>query len=314
MTFRPLAGAAELDLFRRLPYLLDDELADDLAQGHRRPEWMWVALDGERLLARAAWWGRLGAGVPSHLDILDVDDALPPDVRVDVGADLLRTAMAATLTPGTALPEYGRYVPPGWREEPAVRAGVEVRMAVAERTGAQFFVERLRMEWRPGTPIPAPAGAPAARLAFRPPRDEAEIVALMTDALTGTLDAHSRADLTRMPPEAVARTHFEDELARYTSPRAWWRVAVLPATGEPVGFVLPAHNGYNPIIAYLAVLPAHRGRGRIDEILAEGTRVLAAADAPRIRAATDLGNTPMAAAFHRAGYANFGREIVMTWP
>ena len=32
----------------------------------------------------------------------------------------------------------------------------------------------------------------------------------------------------------------------------------------------------------------------------------------RIRAATDVGNTPMAAAFARAGYATFERQIDMT--
>ncbi|MFE5812764.1 hypothetical protein [Streptomyces sp. NPDC056479] len=50
-----------------------------------------------------------------------------------------------------------------------------------------------------------------------------------------------------------------------------------------MGFVIPARNGYNSIIAYLAVLPARRGHGYIDEILAEGTRVLAEQKVPRIR-------------------------------
>jgi RimJ/RimL family protein N-acetyltransferase len=77
--------------------------------------------------------------------------------------------------------------------------------------------------------------------------------------------------------------------------------------------VIPAHNAYNPIIAYLAVLPQHRGHGYIDDILAEGTRVLCEQDPPRIRATTDVGNVPMAKAFQRAGYVNFEREINMTW-
>jgi RimJ/RimL family protein N-acetyltransferase len=81
-----------------------------------------------------------------------------------------------------------------------------------------------------------------------------------------------------------------------------------------VGFVIPAHNGYNPVIAYLGVVPAHRGNGYIGEILAEGTRVLAAEDVPRIRASTDLGNTPMARAFRRAGWLTTGHEVTMTWP
>jgi RimJ/RimL family protein N-acetyltransferase len=115
-----------------------------------------------------------------------------------------------------------------------------------------------------------------------------------------------------MPAREAALSQYEEELARYTSPRDWWRIAMLPG-GDPVGFVIPARNDYNSIIAYLAVLPAHRGNGYIDEILAEGTRVLAEQKVPRIRASTDLSNTPMANAFQRAGYVNFERAINMTW-
>lgn len=308
LTMRPIAGREELSLFCRLPYVLNDELSDDLVQGHRRPEWMWVALAGDRLLARAAWWSRPGDRAPLHLDILDVDDSLPAPGQVDVGVRLLRTAMSATLPNGSPPPEYSRFIPPDWRDGAATRRIVEDRMTILERTGARLFVERLRLEWRPGTPLPEPSG----RLTFCPPRDHAELPALMTQVLDGTLDAHSRHDLTRMSAEAAATRHYEDELARYTSPRDWWRVAVLP-NAEPVGFVIPAHNGYNAIIAYLAVLPRHRGHRYIDDILNEGTRILAQQDVPRIRASTDVGNVPMANAFQRAGYVNFGREINMTW-
>jgi hypothetical protein len=34
---------------------------------------------------------------------------------------------------------------------------------------------------------------------------------------------------------------------------------------------------------------------------------------PRIRASTDLGSVPMAAAFARAGWVNYERAISMTW-
>ncbi|MFE7232342.1 GNAT family N-acetyltransferase [Streptomyces sp. NPDC002405] len=305
---RPITGREELDLFCRLPYSLNEELADDLAAGRRRPEWMWVAVHGDRLLARAAWWSRPGGDAPLVLDVLDIDDGIPSPDRVDTGVRLLRTATAATLPNGSRPPEYSRFIPPDWRENALTRQVVEERMTVLERTGARLFVERLRLEWRPESPVPGPVG----RLAFRPVHDPGELVALMTSVLDGTLDAHGRDDLTRMSAHEAAVKHYEDELARYTSPRDWWRVATLPH-GEPVGFVIPAHNGYNPIVAYIAVLPAHRGNGYIDDILAEGTRVLAEQDVPRIRASTDLGNTPMAHAFHRAGYVNFEREINMTW-
>ncbi|MFK0171621.1 GNAT family N-acetyltransferase [Streptomyces sp. NPDC090306] len=308
LTVRPITGREELDLFCRLPYVLNEELADDLALGRRRPEWMWVALRGDRLLARAAWWGRPGGGPPVALDILDIDDGTTPHDHTDIGVRLLRTAMAATLPGGSLPPEYGRFVPPDWRENTVSRRAVEARMAVLERTGARFFVERLRLEWRPHSPTPTLHTG----LVFRPPVDAEELVSLMAVALDGTLDAHSRDDLTRMSAREAAVKHYEDELARYTSPRDWWRIATLPH-GAPVGFVLPAHNGYNAIIAYIAVLPAHRGNGYVDGLLAEGTRILAEQNVRRIRASTDLANVPMAQAFRRAGYVNFERQINMTW-
>ena len=59
LTMRPIAGRREqLSLFSRLPYVLNEELADDLVVGRRRPEWMWVAVRRDHLLARVAWWGR----------------------------------------------------------------------------------------------------------------------------------------------------------------------------------------------------------------------------------------------------------------
>ncbi|WP_346534423.1 hypothetical protein [Micromonospora sp. DPT] len=61
-------------------------------------------------------------------------------------------------------------------------------------------------------------------------------------------------------------------------------------------------------------MPAHRGHGYTHEVLAAGTSLLAAQNVPRIRAATDVGNAPMAAAFALAGYVNFERQINMTWP
>jgi hypothetical protein len=59
--------------------------------------------------------------------------------------------------------------------------------------------------------------------------------------------------------------------------------------------MIAAHNGYHPVIAYLGVVPTHApwlyprcaGRGR---------DLPAAQNVPRIRAATDVGNAPMAAA------------------
>jgi GNAT superfamily N-acetyltransferase len=307
LTVRPITGPDELDLFNLFPHQFNEELAGDLSDGHRQPGWLWIALRDGRLAARAAWWARAGDDHPGALDILDLDDSGRPET-VDIAARLLATAMAEVVPDGTCPPDYISFVDPDWRAEPATRQPTEDRMAAAARNGARLLVERLRLQWEAGTPVPPPAG----RLSFRPVTGPNELLALMTDVLDGTLDAHDRADLAKMPPPEVAARHYHGELARYTSPRDWWRVAELPG-GEPAGFVIPAHNGYSAIIAYLAVVPAHRGHGYIADILAEGTRMLAAQDVPFIKASTDLGNVPMAAAFHRAGWVTTGHQIDMTW-
>ncbi|HEY2441959.1 MAG TPA: GNAT family N-acetyltransferase, partial [Streptosporangiaceae bacterium] len=123
IVIRPLTGPEELDLFRAIPYSLDDELADDLANGHRRPGWMWVALRGGRLVAKAAWWGGRDDARPAALDVLDVLDGVPdPDGdRIEVGVRLLETAMSAVIPAGTPPPAYIRFVPPDWREHPRSR-------------------------------------------------------------------------------------------------------------------------------------------------------------------------------------------------
>jgi len=62
------------------------------------------------------------------------------------------------------------------------------------------------------------------------------------------------------------------------------------------------------------VLPERRGHGYIDDLLDHGTRVLAGAGVPIIKASTDRGNTPMAAAFHRRGYPTAGEAINYSFP
>ncbi|WP_230860735.1 GNAT family N-acetyltransferase [Actinoplanes aureus] len=292
LTLRPITGPDELDLFNAFPYVLNAEIEGDLTAGRRRPEWLWVALRGDRVTARAGWWSRPGDQQPLVMDVFDVQDP-------DDGVRLLRAAQPAGGTP----PDYTRFLAPDWRDHDDARW-----LDVLEKSGARVFVERLRLEWRPGTPLREPGD----RLAFRPPRDADELIGLMTLVLDGTLDAHSRDDLARMTARQSAEQQYREELDRYSSPHDWWRVATLP-DGEPVGFVIPAHNGYNPIIAYIAVAPAHRGRGYVDDLLAAGTRLLAEQDVPRIRAATDVGNVPMAAAFARAGYITFEHQVDMTW-
>jgi hypothetical protein len=218
LTLRPITGPDELDLFNSLPYVLNDQVAGDLAAGRRRPEWLWLALRGDRVVARAGWWSRAGDQRPLWMDIFDIDG------DTDDGVRLLQAALPAVVSAGATPPQYGRFVPADWRDHQHTRQAVEDRMGALEQTGAKLFVERLRLEWRPGTPVAELSG----RLTFRPVRNPGELIELMTLVLDDTLDAHDRDDLTRMTPGQVAQEQYHNEFERYASPHEWWRIATLP--------------------------------------------------------------------------------------
>ncbi|TKK85668.1 GNAT family N-acetyltransferase [Herbidospora galbida] len=290
LEIRPLRGRHELDLFRRFPSSLNDGLEADLDAGRRRLDWLWLALRDGEPVARVAWWRRDAVEDPLVMDVFDL-------ATEDDGRALLDAAMPHVVT--GAPPPFVRFVPADWRDHDTTW------LDTLRKAGATPLVERLRLEWRPGTPI-----APTT-LEFREPAGRDELVGLMAQVVEGSLDAHTQADLTRMTPREQAESQYDHELALYDSPREWWRVGLVD--GEPAGFVIPARNPTNAIIAYIGVLPAHRGKGLVGELLAEGTRILAGNDVPRIRANTDVTNAPMARAFARAGYVTIEHQVDMVW-
>ncbi|MES2960385.1 MAG: GNAT family N-acetyltransferase [Pseudomonadota bacterium] len=303
LTIRPLQRREELELFCSIPYAINHEIESDLDAGRRRLDWLWVAREGNQLLGRIGWWAAAAGQPPAVLDILDI-----PGLEGAAADRLILTAMRNVLPPGSTPPQYTRYLKPDWHGDPVAARDVERRSAALGRLGARPLVERLRLQWDAGGSVP-PASQ---RLRFRSVANREDLVRLMTEVVSGTLDAHTILDLAAATPAEQAAAQYDHELNSYKSPKAWWRIAER-SEGEPVGFVIPARNSYNPIIAYIGVLPAFRGHGYVDDILAEGTRVLAAQGAPRIRAATDTGNGPMARAFSRAGYRIFERQLDMVW-
>ena len=140
LILRPIIGPDELDLFNSVPYVLNDEVGGDLAAGRRRPEWLWLALRGNRVVARAGWWSRAGDPHPLLMDIFDVDSGTEDGVR------LLTTALPAVVPASATPPEYVRFLSANWREDQRARQAVRDRMEALERAGARLFVERLRLE------------------------------------------------------------------------------------------------------------------------------------------------------------------------
>ncbi|NRQ36920.1 GNAT family N-acetyltransferase [Nonomuraea sp. NN258] len=165
-------------------------------------------------------------------------------------------------------------------------------------------VERLMLEWLAGSDVPVDPG----RLDYRPARRMSpdEVLDVLIRISEGSLDHDTRVEVATMGAAHEARWMYDDLLSRKAKPD-WFVIGYLG--DSPVGLVAPDHHS----IAYIGVLPEHRGRGYVDDLLARGTRTLAEAGLERIIAATDVDNVPTAKAFTRAGYSEVGRLFRYYW-
>lgn len=260
------------------------------AAGQYRPEWTWVALRGDMVLARAAWWGARDDTEPIVLDWFDFTDA-------DAGSALLRAARTAGPTGSAPLRvEYCLPLPAGWRDRPAMRTAGQARADAAKAAGMTWLVDRYRYEWTAASGLPGRPG----RLTFRPEPDDSVILDVLRRIHHETLDAHARHTIADQGLDAAAREDL-DLLRWFPGPREWWRLAYT-TEGDLAGLVVPTRNHTAPVVGLIGVVPEHRGHGYGYDLLAECTHLLAAQGADRILADTDLTNTPMVAAFARAGY------------
>ncbi|MEH0928618.1 GNAT family N-acetyltransferase [Micromonospora sp. CPCC 205558] len=297
-------ATAPADLDRVTPWIVTepvewipaDRYLAELAEDMYRPEWTWIAEHDGQVVGRALWWGPRGSLYPVALDCLDVDPAVGD--RAVVATELIRAALAGFPEPV----QYQIKVTGGWRDDPAISAAVEWRRAAAYAAGLTREVERLQFEWAPADGVPTAAG----RLRFAEASDE-EFLAVFRRIAEGSLDAQTRANLAAKGMDATAREEMDFYL-RAPGKREWWRIAYT-REGEVAGMAIPSATQYNVNVGYLGVVPEFRGRGYVDEVLAEITRFHATNGESRITATTDMGNAPMAAAFGRAGYRNTGIRI-----
>lgn len=309
LTIRPI-GPDEVDLFlsfadaSALGLKPPREMYLDGLHKWYRPEWSWVALHNDTVLARVAFSGEPGAEVPFAMGSLEIGTRSD---RVDIGVLLVTSAydafsQAASLNGGR--PRYHQFLPIDWHDNANMRAAVEDRRAVARLAGLSFLVERLEHRWFPAAGLRNRPG----RLTFRPIADDAELHRVVRETFTGTLDADAQWDIDRLGmDEAVASL-----VADFPESREFWRVA-HDSAGACVGITVSGFGTWGPDIAYIGVQPQHRGNGYADDLLIEATHLVCESDTNNIddiSATTDVGNTPMAAAFARCGFTIVDRLMV----
>jgi hypothetical protein len=310
LTIRPLQPG-ETELFLSYPFPRQPELwetardyASLLAAREYRAEHTWVAIRDGIVVARACWWTGPEDERPDALDWLEAE---PGPQQIDLSTRLLLAAHETMRNDEGRRPDYHLFLPPGWREHPAIRIAGEARLQAAQNAGLVPFVARYSYTWsaeRDGLP------ARSDRLEFRP-ADDTQMLAALRQVLVGTLDAHGRRDVARHGLERAAELQLKD-LHWFPSPREWWQLAHT-GSGELVGVIVPARNYTDPTIGYLGVVPGQRGGGYVNDLLAEmAWRLSELAPGEEVGADTDLDNVPMAKAFTRARFRTTAEHIVLT--
>jgi RimJ/RimL family protein N-acetyltransferase len=193
---------------------------------------------------------------------------------------------------------------------PQFQSHRERRIELLESAGFALRRETGRFGWH-GEKLPVEPG----RLAFRTLEETGEeaFVDAMMRVSEGTLDREISEERERLGPRRAAREFFHDAQRVKYDP-SWWRLAYAPG-GELAGLVMPAEPPGFLTIFYIGVVPRMRGQGYVDDLLAAGTATLlesrGSSEKPLV-VDTDVANTPMAAAFERAGWARFAgrREYV----
>lgn len=274
-----------------------------VAAGYYKHEWNWVVEENGAIQALVIWWGAPGETHPYSIDGLYYAGEGDP---VPVWTELLKYAVASRPS-GAEPPEYHFFLDSDWQDDAEVVTALQVRSEAAAAVGLTGITDRLRYEWKPEYGLPERP----TRLKFEPADDEA-FVDVFRRVSEGSLDAATAREIARLGAEEAAR----EEVAMYKSmpgDRDWWRLA-YDGDGELVGFHVPSANAGGPVVGYLGVVPEHRGKGLINDLLADLTHQLAETGAEQIRADTDFGNVPMAKSFERQGYRKFAVRRVLAFP
>ncbi len=276
-----------------------DQIAADFASGESKPEWCFVLEEGDARLGRLQLLVQRmpePGGCPGlpPADLFGVGLHLPWDGDY-LGAGRHLLAAALTAAQGE-IPELFQF-----RVNAEAHPHPHLRNELAQACGMTLLQEKQGVWWEDdGAPVDVPA-----RLTYRTLDDVGRDVyaAVMGRCQQGTLDRNDRYYWGGCGPDGWGRvmvSFASDEDADM------WLLGCRD--GEPVGYVaVTAVEGWGSTVAHIGVLPAHRGNGYVDDLLAAGTAAARGRGIRSMLSDHDVLNEPMAAAFRRAGHRTDAR-------
>lgn len=269
-------------------------LLDALHAGETSPDHWFAAFDGVDVVGRIVFWSLPGSDEVS-LDVF----ALPwaNESHVAFALDFLRTSIESVRATGVRAVEYEHHEPDPDAHTPGrlIETLATARFRRARKT--------VRFELSPVV----------SETTERRVRFEGEVDGVSTGDFVGVVARcaaigddsgvsrkHGTKDVERAAGEFVSATRA------MRGGTQLWRIGRVGE--EVVGVIFPTANDGGPVLSYVGVVPEHRGRRLVDELLAEAARLQAQGGAQRMRADSDEDNVKMHAAFARAGWRDFGRR------
>jgi len=271
---------------------VSEALTEAWEAGSSSPQWTLVAeIDGEPLARGALYAEPVGGGVDTLEGTAaflwaDYEDPRHPEAMtllLDGLADRLRPSGPTTLDR---------------RLNSEVHTDIDRLRPLLESAGFDLLQEKLGFTWVPSNPAPSTP----ARLRFRslaevghtPYRD------IMAATASGTLDRNDRYYQELCGPRPWA-----DEMLTLLQPgdERSWLIGYGP-DDTPVGFVAVGafDDAGTWTIVHIGVVPAARGHGHVDDLLAVADRVARERGFTSGLSDLDTENAPMIAAMERAGH------------
>ena len=126
----------------------------------------------------------------------------------------------------------------------------------------------------------------------------------------GTLDREDLTGIMFYGSKQAANLYFE-LLKEIDFNETWWRMA-YDAEGEFVGLVVPQKfSGNRGAINYIGVTPVQRGKGYVNDLLWEGSRLMIEDGIENLIADIDVQNHPMKKALELLGYQFKCSQVVL---